>query len=54
MSKKLRIAQVAPLWIPVPPRTYGGIKLILRNLVERIIERCYDVAHRLLNHKYYE
>jgi len=23
--KKIKIAQLAPLWIPVPPKTYGGL-----------------------------
>ena len=26
--RKLRIAQVAPLWTKVPPATYGGIELL--------------------------
>lgn len=41
--KKIRIAQIAPLWIPVPPRTYGGIELMLYNLVEELVKRNYDV-----------
>jgi len=27
IMKKLKIAQLAPLWIPVPPRIYGGVGL---------------------------
>lgn len=41
---KLRIAQLAPLWIPVPPKTYGGIELMLSNLVEKLVERNHDVS----------
>ena len=44
MSKKLRIAQIAPLWIPVPPRTYGGIELMLYNLIEELVKREYKVS----------
>jgi len=43
-KKRLRIAQIAPLWIPVPPRTYGGIELMLSNLVEELVKRNYDVT----------
>jgi len=43
-NKKLRIAQIAPLWIPVPPRTYGGIELMLYNLVEELVKRNYDIT----------
>ena len=44
MSKKPRIAQIAPLWIPVPPRTYGGIELMVYNLVEELIKREYKIS----------
>ncbi len=43
-KKKLRIAQIAPLWIPVPPLTYGGIELMLHHLVEELVKRNYDVT----------
>lgn len=42
--KKLRIAQLAPLWIPVPPRTYGGIELMLSILTEELVRRNYDIT----------
>ena len=44
MQKKLRIAQIAPLWIPIPPRTYGGIELMLFNLVEELHRRRHKVT----------
>jgi len=44
MSKQLRIAQVAPLWIPVPPRTYGGIELMLSLLTEELVAREHKVT----------
>lgn len=39
----MRIAQIAPLWIPVPPRTYGGIELFLSLLTEDLVERGHEV-----------
>lgn len=42
--KKLRIAQIAPLWIPVPPRTYGGIELMVHNLTEELVRRGHDIT----------
>lgn len=41
---KTKIAQLAPLWIPVPPRTYGGIELMLSLLTEELVARNYDVT----------
>lgn len=43
-KKKPRIAQLAPLWIPIPPRTYGGIELMLSELTEELVRRKYDVT----------
>src|SRR4030043_663244 len=42
--KKIKIAQLAPLWIPVPPKTYGGIELMLSFLTEELIARNYDIT----------
>ncbi|MEK7521101.1 MAG: glycosyltransferase family 4 protein [Patescibacteria group bacterium] len=42
--KKLKIAQLAPLWIPVPPRTYGGIELMLSLLTEELVKNGHDVT----------
>lgn len=44
VMKKHRIAQLAPLWIPIPPRTYGGIELMLSELTEELIKRKHDVT----------
>lgn len=43
-EKKLRIAQVAPIWIPVPPRTYGGIEYMLNILTEELVKRKYEIT----------
>lgn len=42
--KKIRIAQIAPLWISIPPRTYGGIELMLSELTESLVRRGQDVT----------
>jgi glycosyltransferase involved in cell wall biosynthesis len=41
---KLRIAQAAPLWTPIPPRTYGGIELLLKLLCDELVERGHEVT----------
>ncbi len=42
--KKIKIAQLAPLWIPVPPITYGGVELMLSLLTEELVARGYDIT----------
>lgn len=42
--KKLKIAQVAPLWIPVPPHTYGGTELIVSWLSDELVKRGHQVT----------
>jgi glycosyltransferase involved in cell wall biosynthesis len=44
MRNKPCIAQLAPLWIPIPPRTYGGIELMLSELTEELVRRGYDIT----------
>lgn len=43
-AKKLRIAQVAPLWIPIPPSKYGGIERIVAMLCEGLVKKGHDVT----------
>jgi glycosyltransferase involved in cell wall biosynthesis len=40
----LRIAQVAPLWTRIPPATYGGIELLLKLLIDELVEQGHDVT----------
>ena len=40
----LRIAQIAPLWTPIPPETYGGIELLLALLCDELAERGHEVT----------
>lgn len=42
--KEIKIAQLAPLWIPVPPRTYGGIELMLSLLTEELVRHGHQVT----------
>lgn len=44
MRKKLKIAQIAPLWVPVPPKKYGGIERIAHYLTEGLVKRGHDVT----------
>ncbi len=44
VEKKLRIAQVAPLWTPIPPTTYGGIELVVHLLGEELVRRGHQVT----------
>jgi len=40
----VRIAEIAPVWVPVPPPTYGGIELIVSLLSDGLTERGHDVT----------
>jgi glycosyltransferase involved in cell wall biosynthesis len=40
----MRIAQVAPLWIPVPPYNYGGTELIVSWLCDELVRRGHQVT----------
>lgn len=42
--KKLRIAQIAPLWITIPPEKYGGIERIVAILCDGLQERGHKVT----------
>lgn len=40
----LRIAVLAPPWIPVPPRGYGGIEAVVDLLCATLVKRGHDVT----------
>lgn len=42
--KKLKIAQVAPLWFSIPPEKYGGIEWIVYSLCEELTKKGHDVT----------
>ena len=39
----MRVAQIAPPWIPVPPVTYGGTELMVAGLIRGLIARGVEV-----------
>lgn len=43
-SDPLRIAILAPPWLPVPPRGYGGIERVIALLCEELVDRGHDVT----------
>jgi len=44
MQKKLRIAQIAPLWITIPPLKYGGIERIIAMLCDGLSAKGHEVT----------
>lgn len=42
--RKLKIAQIAPLWFPIPPKKYGGIERIVYYLTEGLIKKGHHVT----------
>ncbi len=40
----MRIAQIAPVWFPVPPAGYGGIELVVALLADGLVERGHEVT----------
>lgn len=43
-DKKLKIAIIAPIWLRVPPRAYGGIELVVALLADELADRGHDVT----------
>ena len=40
----MRIAEIAPPWVTVPPAGYGGIELVVALLADGLVERGHDVT----------
>lgn len=40
----MRIAQIAPPWLLVPPEGYGGVERLVGNLTEGLVDRGHDVT----------
>ena len=40
----MRIAQIAPPWIPIPPYTYGGTELLISWLCDELVRRGHQVT----------
>src|SRR5690349_6949543 len=43
-SERMRIAQIAPPWIAIPPQNYGGTENIIYHLVEELVALGHDVT----------
>jgi glycosyltransferase involved in cell wall biosynthesis len=44
MDETMRIAQIAPPWITIPPKNYGGTESVISNLVEELVAQEHDVT----------
>jgi len=40
----MRVAQISPLYVPVPPTDYGGTERIVYTLTEELVKRGHDVT----------
>ena len=40
----MKIAQIAPPWITIPPKTSGGTESVISNLVEELVAQGHDVT----------
>lgn len=40
----MRIAEIAPPWVSVPPPTYGGIELVVALVADGLVDRGHDVT----------
>lgn len=40
----MKIAHIAPPWIPIPPKNYGGTEVVIYNLVEELVAQGHDVT----------
>lgn len=40
----MKILQIAPPWIGIPPRDYGGTEWVIANLVEELVKKGHDVT----------
>ncbi|KPJ57385.1 hypothetical protein AMJ49_02130 [Parcubacteria bacterium DG_74_2] len=40
----MKIAQIAPLWFPIPPKKYGGTERVIHYLTEELVKRKHKVT----------
>jgi glycosyltransferase involved in cell wall biosynthesis len=43
-DKDVKIAHIAPPWIAIPPKNYGGTEIVIYNLVEELVAQGHDVT----------
>lgn len=44
MSRTMKIAQIAPPWVAIPPQTYGNTENVIYSLVEELVDLGHDVT----------
>lgn len=44
VNTSMKIAQIAPPWLPIPPMTYGGTENVIYNLVEQQVAQGHEVT----------
>jgi glycosyltransferase involved in cell wall biosynthesis len=44
MDRRMKIAQVAPPWISIPPENYGGTESVIAFIIEELVELGHDVT----------
>jgi len=44
MRTYMKIAHIAPPWIRIPPKNYGGTEGVISNLVEEQVAEGHDVT----------
>ncbi len=40
----MKIAQIAPPWLSIPPKNYGGAEVVIYNLIEQFVSQGHDVT----------
>src|SRR5205085_11307634 len=43
-DRKMKIAHIAPPWISIPPKNYGGTEIVIYNLVEEQVAQGHEVT----------
>ena len=43
--KKLKIAQISPLWASVPPKKFGGTERVVYYLTEELVKLGHQVTY---------
>lgn len=43
-NQPLRVAQIAPAWLSVPPKNYGGTEAVISNLTEELVKQGHQVT----------
>jgi glycosyltransferase involved in cell wall biosynthesis len=44
MRRFMKIVHIAPPWIPIPPKNYGGTEIVIYNLIEEEVAQGHDVT----------